>query len=147
MIESRRRAYLEVMGFDIWSVKPPEAEANRLLIQPGEGDTLLICDLPGVAENPFAGDIARALGGMVVWARPDPEGSSGSPALEDAVGQHLFTRVVLFGAGLSHQLFKGEAPVVVGSARILVTRRLEDLAESGRAKLAFWNQLSGICSN
>jgi len=147
MIESRRRAYLEAMGFDIWSAKPPEKEANRLLIQAGEGDTLLVSDLPAVAENPFAWDVARALGGAVVWASPDPEGRSGSPTLEDAVGQHLFTRVVLFGEGLSHQLFKSGTPLVVGSARILVTRRLEDLAENGRAKHAFWNQLSGLCPN
>ncbi len=147
MNESRRRAYLEAMGFDIWSAKPPETEANRLLVQAGQGDTLLVCDSPGVTESPFASDIARVLGGAVVWAWPDPAGSFASPTLEEAVGQHLFTRVVLFGAGLGLHLFRGEAPLVVGSARILVTRRIEDLVASGSAKLVFWNQLSGLRSN
>ena len=56
---------------------------------------------------------------------------------------HIFTRVVLFGTELVRQLFKDGAPMVLGSARILVTAGLEDLAVSGAAKLEFWNQLSG----
>ncbi len=143
MIESRRRAYLEVMGFDIWAARLPEPDSNRLLLQPGEGDTLLICNLPDFAAGPFAGDVARALGGSVVWAWPDPEGLPESPVLEDAVGQYLFTRVVLFGAGPAKRMFKGEVPMVVGSARILVADSLEILAVDGAAKLAFWQQVCG----
>lgn len=143
MIESRRRAYLEAMGFDIWSARLPEPESNRLLVQPGEGDTLLVCDLPDLATSQLAGDVARALGGKVVWAWPDPEGGLDKPTLEDAVDQYLVTRVVVFGAGLVGRLYKGEVPSVVGSALILVTDCLEDLASFGRAKLAFWNQISG----
>jgi hypothetical protein len=41
-------------------------------------------------------------------------------------------------------LFKGESPMVIGSARIIVTSRIEDLAAHGKAKLDFWKQLSGI---
>jgi hypothetical protein len=143
MIESRRRAYLEVMGYDIWSARPPEPDSNRLIIQQGEGDTLLVCASPGAATSPFAGDVARVLGERVVWAWQDPEGRPESATLEEAVGQYLFTRVVLFGTELVRQLFKDGAPMVLGSARILVTAGLEDLAVSGAAKLEFWNQLSG----
>ena len=42
----------------------------------------------------IAGDIARALDQDVVWAWPDPEGQAENASLEDAIGQHLFTRVI-----------------------------------------------------
>ena len=143
MIESRRRAYLEVMGYDIWSARLPEPESNRLLIQAAEGDTLLVCRSPETAASPFAGDVARALGDRGVWAWPDPEGRSESATLHDAVSQYLFTRVVLFGPELVSQLFKDDVPMVIGSARILATADLEELAVAGTAKLEFWNQVSG----
>jgi len=142
MIESRRRAYLEVMGYDIWSARLPETESNRLHIQPGEGDTLLVCASPDAATSVFADDVTRALGERVVWAWPDREDRPESVTLEDAVGQFLFTQVVLFGRGLMRHLFKGDAPVVLGSARLLVTAELDDLAVVGTAKREFWNQVS-----
>lgn len=147
MIESRRLAYLDAMGFDIWAAKPPEPELNRLVLQAGDGDTLLICERPDLTAGRFAADVARALAGGVVWAWPDAEGNPGSPSLEEAVGQRLFTRVVLFGSGLQRQIFKGDIPMVVGSARILVTDGLEELAVRGSAKLAFWNLLSGLSAS
>jgi len=143
MIESRRRAYLEAMGYDIWSAKLPEPESHRLLIQRGEGDTLLVCRSPAAANTPFAGDVARALGERVVWAWHDPESRPESTTLEEAVGQFLFTRVVLFGPDVVRHVFKDGAPMVLGSARILVAACLEDPAVPGTAKLEFWNQLCG----
>lgn len=143
MIESRRRAYLEAMGYEIWSARLHDPGPNRLLICQGEGDTLLVCSSPDAATSLFARDVARALGDRVVWAWRDPEGRSESTTLEDAIGQYLFTRVVLFGPGLARQLFKDGAPIVLGSARILVTAGLADLAVDATAKLEFWNQVSG----
>jgi len=143
MIETQRRAYLQVMGFDVWLAKQPDPELNRLLVQPGEGDTLLVCSHPALAAGRFAGDVARALDERVVWAWPDPEGRLDMPTLEDAVGQYLFTRVVIFGASLAGQLFGGDVPIVVGSARVLEIADLQELAASGHAKLAFWNRISG----
>ena len=143
MIESRRRAYLEAMGFDIWSTRLHDPDANRLVLRPGEGDTLLICDSAEHAAGPFACDVSRALGGGAVWAWPDPEGRPESTPLEEAVGQYLFTRVVLFGARPGMRLFKGEVPMVVGSARVLVAESLEILAANGVAKQTFWKQVSG----
>ena len=52
MIESQRRAYLDAMGLDVWSIKPPQPEFDRLIFQPGEGSTLLICDAPRSNGNP-----------------------------------------------------------------------------------------------
>lgn len=143
MTESRRRAYLEAMGFDIWSARPHHPDSNRLVLQAGDGDTLLICDSAELAAGAFAGDVSRALGGGAVWAWPDPEGRPESIPLEEAVGQYLFTRVVLFGARPGMLLFKGEVPVVVGSARVLVADSLEVLAANGGAKQMFWKQVSG----
>jgi hypothetical protein len=143
MIESRRRAYLDALELDVWSIKPPKPVFDRLLFQPGEGCTLLVCDTPDATATRIAGDISRALAGETVWAWPDPSAPSQGPTLEQAVAQHLFTRVVLFGAGLGRQLFQGDTPPAVGSACITVTHKLDELAVRGNAKQVFWEQLSG----
>jgi hypothetical protein len=147
MIESRRRAYLDAIGLDVWSLRPPEPEFNRLLFQPGTGGTLLICDTPDATATRIAGDIARALGGEVVWAWPDPEGNPQSLTLEQAVDQYLFTRVVLFGTGLGRRMFLSGAPQVAGSAGVTVTDKLDELAVRGNTKQEFWKQLSGMSMN
>lgn len=141
MRELRRRAYLDAMGFDVWSVKPPAPACNRLVLQPGDGDTLLVCAQPENTAGRFAGDLARVLDGQVVWAWPDPEGGAANPTLEEAVQQHLFTRVVLFGEEMGRRVAEGEIPLAVCSAQILVTEHLPDLADRGRSKLEFWNLL------
>jgi len=142
MIESRRRAYLDAMGLDVWALKPPPPQPDRLVFQPGDGDTLLLCQEPDETANRIAGDIARALGHAVVWAWPEPAGTAQSASLEQAIGQHLFTRVIVFGHALAGRVFKGNAPPVMGSARILVTQSLDQLAVRGSAKQAFWEQLA-----
>jgi hypothetical protein len=143
MIESRRRAYLDAIGLDVWLIKPPKPEFDRLLFQPGEGRTLLICDSPDATATRIAGDIARAFAGDVVWAWPDPEGKRENPTLEQAVDQYLFTRAIVFGAGLGRQMFRGKAPLVTGSASITVTNSVDELAVRGDARRAFWMQLMG----
>ena len=143
MLETRRRAYLEVMGYDIWSAKPAQPDANRLLLQPGNGDVLMVCDAPNVSAGPLAEDIARALGDNVVWAWSDPEGRPENPTLEEAIEQQLFSRVILFGSTLPNRFFKNEIPLVLGSARIVSTHSLDDLLMQGSARLSLWKQLSG----
>lgn len=142
MMESRRRAYLEAMGLDVWAIKPPPAQPDRLVLQPGNGQTLLLCEEPEETAQRIAGDIARALDQDVVWAWPDPGGGSENASLAEAVGQHLFTRIVVFGAALANRVCKGEVPRVIGSASILVTGSVNELAVSGSAKQAFWEELS-----
>ena len=143
MIESRRRAYLDAMGIDVWSIRTRQAESGRLLIQPGEGETLLICETPEATATRIAGDIARAFACKVVWAWPDVSDQPGGPSLEQAVEEYLFTRVVLFGAGLERRMFGGDAPAVVRSASITVTHSMDELAALGSARQEFWGQLSG----
>ena len=114
-----------------------------LFFQPGEGSTLLICDAPEATATRIAGDIARALAGKVVWAWPDPEGSPQSPTLDQAIGQYLFTRVVVFGDYLARKVFRGDAPLVTGSASITISVGLDELAVRGNAKQVLWKQISG----
>lgn len=147
MIESRRRAYLNAMGLDVWALKPPPPQPDRLVFQPGDGDTLLLCQEPDETAGRIAGDIARALGHAVVWAWPEPAGAAESASLEQAIGQHLFTRVIVFGQALAGSVFKGDAPPVMGSARILVTQSLDQLAVRGSAKQALWEQLAATSLN
>jgi len=141
MIESRRRAYLDAMGFDTWLLKPAPVERNRLLFSPGESGTLLVCNSPEASVTRFAGDVARALGTRPVWAWPDPDGGQESRTMGEAIGQYLFTRVILFGSTLGRQLFEAAVPEVVGSARIIVAPELDDLQDRGVAKQAFWRRL------
>ncbi len=142
MMEARRRAYLQAIGLDVWTVKPSPGSLDRLVLQPGSGRTLLICQAPEETAHRLAGDIARALDQDVVWAWPDPDGREENAPLKEAVGQHLFTRVVIFGAALANRVCKGEVPNVIDSASILVTRAVGELAVSGSAKHAFWEQMS-----
>lgn len=142
MMEARRRAYLQAMGLDVWTIKPPPPSLDRLVLQPGNGRTLLICQAPEETAHRLAGDIARAMDQDVVWAWPDPGGREESASLKEAIGQHLFTRVVVFGPALANRVCTGEAPEVIGSASILVTGAVGELAVSGSAKQAFWEQLS-----
>lgn len=142
MKEARRRAYLDALGFDVWSLKPPEPLFGRLQIRPGQGNTLLICAEPEATATRFAGDIVRALAGEAVWACPDPGGSPDSPTLEQAIADGLFTRVVFFGTGLGRQFIKGEMPRVIGSASITESDDLDELAVRGNAKKALWDSLS-----
>lgn len=142
MIESRRRAYLDAMGLDVWTIKPPAPLLDRLILQPGAGETLLICQQAEETALRIAADIVRAIPGGAVWAWPDPAGCAENLSLGQAIDQCLFTRVVLFGDVPAQRLFSGESPAVIGSARVLFTLSLDQLAVRGNAKLAFWQQLS-----
>jgi hypothetical protein len=142
MIESRRRAYLDAMGLNIWTLKPPPPQPDRLELQAGNGETLLLCQEPDETATRIAGDIERVLAHGVVWAWPDPEGKAEHDTLEQAIGLHLFTRVIVFGDALARRVFQGDTPQVMGSARVLVTPGLDELAVRGSAKQRFWQQLS-----
>ncbi len=138
MIESQRRAYLDALGFDVWVARPAEPARDRLVISPGRGSILLICDSPIVSVTKLAGDITRALGGSPVWAWPDPEGGPDSPTVEDAVIDRMFTRVIVFGAGLGEQLFGVTIPEILVSSAVSVTAAIDDLAVRGSQKKGLW---------
>jgi hypothetical protein len=143
MIDPQRQAYLEAMGFDVWASRPSASERDRLVLAGGQGSTLLLCDSESDCASLLAGDVARAVGGDPVWAWPDPEGRAECPRLAEAIGQRLFTRLVLFGEGLATRMFGQDIPDVLGSAAVQISTSLQELAVNGGAKKRFWQELSG----
>ena len=143
MMEAQRRAYLEAMGIGVWINKPAAADADRWVVGPGSGSTLLLCRTAEESGTRLAADIGRSLGGDPVWAWPDPEGRQEYPSLKDTIEQYLFTQAVLFGHALAGQAFKGSVPEVLGSASLQVTADLDELAVDGMARRKLWQCLSG----
>jgi hypothetical protein len=141
MIEARRRAYLEALGYDVWVTRPAAAERGRLGVSGGQGSTLLVCPAIADRDTELAGDLARALGGDPVWAWLDPAADVDGQRLEDIIAGRLITRVVLLGPEPGRCLFRGPAPEIIGSATVSTAPALEELAVSGSARLSLWRQL------
>lgn len=151
MIEARRRAYLEAMGFDVWvtrvatrSAEQPVSQSGLLVVGPGQGSTLLVCASAAETAGKFAADLTRALGGDPVWAWPDRDGSEDggdSLGLEAAIGARLITRVFIFGTDTARWLFDESVPEVVASAAVTTLDDLGELAVRGAAKRALWRRL------
>ena len=142
MIEARRQAYLEAMDISVWLSKPTANDLQQLVIGPGSGSTLLVCRDSREASTAVAADICRYLGGAPIWAWPDIDGKGDKPSLMQAVDQGLYTLVIIWGQFLAKQLFKGNLPEIVSSARVLVVADLDELGLSGEARKTFWLQLS-----
>lgn len=143
MIESRRRAYLEALGFDVWVARPPPPERGRLALGPDPAPILLVCGQAEDTATRFAGDVVRALGSRASWGWPDTEGGPESVSLTDAVGDRLVTRVIVFGAAPARWLFGDETPEIVGSATVGIAPSLSEAAGSGPAKQILWRMLQG----
>jgi hypothetical protein len=141
MTEAQRQAYLEAMGINVWVGKPATAGPDRLVVGPGSGSTLLLCRVAEESATRLAADIGRCLRDPV-WSWPDPEGNPEYPSLQETIEQHLFTRVLLFGATLAKRAIKGPLPDILGSASLKVTADLDELAVSGRARRELWQYLS-----
>jgi hypothetical protein len=147
--ETRRRAYLEAMGFEVWvprrgrpaGVRNTAGPTGRLLLGPGQGSTLLVCGTAEESAGRLAGDLARALGGDPVWAWPDQGAAADSLALEEAIGARLITRVIVLGSEPAQGLFAGAAPVVIGSASVTIAASMEALGTRGAARRALWRSL------
>ena len=165
MNADRRAAYLRAMGLDVWVAKtqaassPPgsghgDAEmlvagndagpfsgASSCFVEPGSGDTLLLCAGPVDPTTPVARDIARSLRNEPVWGWPAPAGSNDAVSLEQAIRDRLITRLILFGLELAGS--PGEAePVVIGTAELLKAAPLSELTRSGKARKALWESLA-----
>ncbi|MFB3078419.1 MAG: hypothetical protein ACE1Y4_10470 [Lysobacterales bacterium] len=142
MIEAQRRAYLEAMGIGVWINRFAAHDADRWVVGPGSGSTLLLCRTALESGTRLAADIGRSLGGDPVWAWPDPEGRQEYPSLRDTIEQYLFTQVLLFGHDLVGQAFKGSVPEVLACASVQVTAGLDELAVDGVARRKLWQCLS-----
>jgi DNA polymerase III psi subunit len=145
MNEARRRAYLDALGLDVWLLKAAPAAPVRLAVNPGRSSTLLICASPEESVSRFAADIARALGDEPAWGWPDHETSAESLDLLQAINQHLFTHVMVFGDSAAAQLCEGPLPPVLGSAKLVSAPDLDELAVRGAAKQALWKELACWC--
>jgi hypothetical protein len=141
MTEAQRRAYLDTMGINVWVGKPATPEADRLVVGPGSGSTLLLCRAAEESATRLAADIGRCLVDPV-WSWPDPEGNPDSPSLQETIEQHLFTQVLLFGPALAKRAIKGPLPDILASASLKVIADLEELAVSGQARRDLWQYLS-----
>lgn len=141
MIESRRRAYLEALGFDVWVARPLPPAQGRLQLSPGQAGTLLVCAAPAESATRFAGDVVRALGGEACWAWPDTGAGEDSVDPAGAIADRLITRVILFGAETGRRLFPEGIPEFLGSATVAVAPGLDELASRGHAKRALWRLL------
>jgi len=140
VIESRRRAYLEALGFDVWIARPPAPQRGRLQLGASPAGTLLVCAAPADSATKIAGDVVRALGGDASWAWPETGGGDGL-GLTEAIAGHLLTQVVLFGPEVVHWLFPAEVPGTLGSASVAVAPALDELAVRGQAKQSLWRTL------
>lgn len=141
MSETRRRAYLEALGLDVWLTKAAAAEPAGLVVS-GDGCLLLVCSSAEESASRLAGDISRVLGDDVAWAWPDTADAAESLTLAQAVERFLFTGILLFGKAVEKQLFAAQPPAVLGSARVLRAPGLDELAVRGTAKQTLWQLLA-----
>jgi DNA polymerase III psi subunit len=155
MIDPNRLAYLDAMGIEAWVARPPPPAPELLCLGPSAGSVLLICDETDMTGTPLATDIARYLGSSVTWGWPltalqsagsgEDHGDSRSTdpmTLEQAITEHLFTRVVFFGQTLHQQMLGSHSPAILGAAKIIISADLRALGIDARAKRDLWRQLS-----
>jgi hypothetical protein len=121
----------------------PSLVADRYIIGPGSGQTLLLCNRQEQASQRLASDIARCLDEAPVWGWQAQVKAGTNPeipglSLEDAIRDRLFTRVLLFGAAAGTSPGESE---VIGSARIIQAPSLAELGESPQQKRSLWAQL------
>jgi len=167
---ARRREYLKAMGIDSWilrSAPPAAAEigpvtplareteilqplnvrvgvtpmAERIVIGPGTGNTLFLCGGPGEAATALAADIARSVDGEPVWSWPAQGESTPGVSLSRAIGERLFTRVLIFGPDLLAGILDSTVSVI-DCAQLIWAEPIPVLLESGAARRALWLVLS-----
>ena len=153
VISSRQHAYLDAMDIGIWSLRespclatPPVTIPPGLKLGPGGGGILLVCAADTDSATRLANDIARALGGVPVWAWPhvDP----GAIKLPNAVEENLFTTVAIFGSDLAIQFFNGDPPPSVQSANLVLLPSMQDIQDRAEARQLLWSTFcrSGMVS-
>lgn len=144
MIETRRRAYLDAMGFEVWVTRLPAAHGGRLGLDAGSGSLLLVCSSAAELGTAVAGDLVRALGGDPVCGWLDPEETEATESLESAIEGRLITQLVVFGAAASRCLFGTAVPDTVGTATVTIVPGLPELAASSGARRDLWTRLRSM---
>jgi DNA polymerase III psi subunit len=144
MTNSRQQAYLDAMGIEVWSLRDviSAAEVDQpispgIKLGPGSGGVLLICEAADDSASRLANDIGRALGGVPVWAWPQIDDVS--VQLSDAVDEHLFTTVAIFGETLASQFFAEELPTNLNSAQLVLLPAMRDILANAEARRLLWS--------
>jgi len=145
MIDGRRQGYLDAMGIQVWSLRDQaitevvnqQPSFPGLKLGPGTGGILLVCAADLDAASKLANDINRALGCVPVWAWPDT-GSVAGVNLADAVEQHLFITVAIFGKALAAQIFGNTIPHDLHSSKVVVLPDMQDLESQAGARCSLW---------
>jgi hypothetical protein len=165
---AHQNEYLEALGIDVWvprtalstehtddttaehikesGVRVPASGCNnviaRIVLGPGKSSTLFLCGQSADAATPIAADIARSLDCEPVWSWPGQDDAENAMPLKQAIGEGLFTRVLIFGADLLPQ-DDSQDDEIMASARILRTETIRVLTENARARQQLWSQLLG----
>lgn len=146
MHSSVQQAYLEAMDIAVWSLRQPASpEAGtvkkhvQLKLSPGNAGSLLICAADTDSAGRLANDISRTLGSAPVWAWPSDD--TGTVDLPGAVEDKLFTTVAIFGEELAMQMFEGELPAHLNSAKLLLLPSMRDIQTMAEARRTLWATL------
>ena len=146
MHSSLQQAYLEAMDIAVWSLRQPASPETgtvknhlQLKLSPGNAGSLLICAADADSAGRLANDISRTLGRAPVWAWPSDD--TGSVDLPRAVDDNLFTKVAIFGEELAMQLFEGELPAHLNSAKLVLLPSMRDIETLAEARRTLWATL------
>lgn len=170
MESAARIEYLQAMGVDVWALRrtggatgaataaadpassaadgpaagPAESGAasapTGLVIGPGDGRLLLVCDRPEDAARAVATDIVRCLDGGTVWAWPASSDGGGAMTIEAAIRERLFTGLLVFGQQ-AMACTGATGDTVRGSARLVRAPSLAELESSPDARRDLWRRL------
>ena len=110
-----------------------------LKLGPGDGGVLLVCAEDSDSASRLANDIGRALGEVPVWAWPDT--AQEVVQLTDAVAEHLFTTVAIFGDELAQRFFEDELPANIHGANLVRLPAMQDIASQTLARRTLWAAL------
>ena len=110
-----------------------------LKLGPGGGGVLLVCAEDVDSASKLANDIDRALGEVPVWAWPDTDQEA--VQLTDAVAEHLFTTVAIFGGELAQRFFEDELPANVHGANLVQLPAMRDIADQAETRRTLWKVL------
>jgi len=134
------------MGIDVWIARKPGLQTDTvfagvpgLKLGPGSGGVLFVCAAGSDSASKLANDISRSLGSDPVWAWPDDENPLVN--LEDAVNEHLFTTLAIFGKPLATHFFAGDLPPVLGSSRVVLLPEMSELEHNPVARKSLWTTL------
>ena len=143
LIDSRQLAYLDAMDIDVWQLRAVETTlpcedktAPVIKLGSGRGGVLFLCAAAEESSSRLANDIDRSLGGVPVWAWPHQDVNS--IALVDAVDEHLFTTVAIFGQELADVFFAAGLPASLNSANLVLLPSIKDLLNSAVARRSLW---------